>query len=63
MEGRELAKSFDAPFFETSAKSRINVEEGFFQLVREIRKWNKKNESEELEVQQTTKKKGKCIII
>lgn len=37
-DGQELAKSFGVPFFESSAKSRINVEESFFELVREIRK-------------------------
>jgi len=37
-EGQDLAKSFGAPFFETSAKTRVNVEESFYQLVREIRK-------------------------
>jgi GTPase KRas protein len=37
-EGNDLARSFGCPFFETSAKSRINVEESFYQLVREIRK-------------------------
>jgi len=37
-EGQELAKSFESPFMETSAKARINVEESFFELVREIRK-------------------------
>jgi len=36
-EGQDLAKSFGCAFFETSAKSRINVEEAFYQLVREIR--------------------------
>ena len=37
-EGQELAKAFGCPFFETSAKARINVEESFYQLVREIRR-------------------------
>lgn len=37
-EGQDLAKSFACPFFETSAKARINVEEAFYDLVREIRK-------------------------
>ena len=34
MEGRDLAKNFGVPFFESSAKSRINVEEAFYELVR-----------------------------
>jgi len=37
-QGQDLAKSFGAPFFETSAKVRVNVEEAFYQVVREIRK-------------------------
>ena len=37
-EGQDLAKSFGCPFFESSAKTRINVEESFYQLVREIRR-------------------------
>eukprot|EP01120_Amphizonella_sp_Union-15-10_P012630 TRINITY_DN564_c0_g1_i1.p1 TRINITY_DN564_c0_g1~~TRINITY_DN564_c0_g1_i1.p1 ORF type:complete len:203 (-),score=57.32 TRINITY_DN564_c0_g1_i1:88-666(-) len=39
-EGQDLGKSWGCPFFETSAKTRINVEESFFQLVREIIKLN-----------------------
>jgi len=34
-EGAELAKSFGLPFFETSAKTRVNIEEVFYQAVRE----------------------------
>jgi GTPase KRas protein len=37
-EGTDLARNFGAPFFETSAKTRVNVEESFYSLVREIRK-------------------------
>jgi len=37
-EGADLAKSFNCPFLESSAKARINVEESFFALVRTIRK-------------------------
>jgi len=35
-EGAQLAKSWGVPFFETSAKARINVEEAIFELVRNI---------------------------
>lgn len=44
-EGEALAKSFGCPFFETSAKTGYNVEEAFFQLVREIKKVNEKKKN------------------
>jgi len=37
-EGTDLARSFGCSFCESSAKTRINVEESFYGLVREIRK-------------------------
>ncbi|KZO96592.1 ras-domain-containing protein [Calocera viscosa TUFC12733] len=40
-EGRELARHFEAQFVETSAKQRINVDEAFTALVREIRKFQR----------------------
>jgi len=58
-EGSDLAKSFDCPFMETSAKARVNVEESFFQLVREIRKLNggdKKDGAKKT-------KKGGCYLL
>jgi GTPase KRas protein len=36
--GQELAKKLNCPFRETSAKNGINVEEAFFDCVREIKK-------------------------
>ncbi|KAI1300407.1 Ras GTPase [Mortierella claussenii] len=44
-EGRELAKLFGSRLIETSAKQRINVDESFFNLVREIRRFNKETHS------------------
>lgn len=41
VEGREQAKQFGCKFIETSAKQRINVDDAFFSLVREIRRYNK----------------------
>jgi len=37
-EGADLAKQWNCPFFETSAKIKLNNEACFFELVREIRK-------------------------
>ena len=36
-----MAHSFGCNFIETSAKSRINVDNAFYDIVREIRKYNK----------------------
>jgi len=43
-EGRELAKQFNCRFIETSAKQRNNVDEAFYDLVREIRRYNKEQQ-------------------
>lgn len=40
-EGRDLAKHLGCIFMETSAKQPINVDEAFYSVVREIRKYNK----------------------
>jgi GTPase KRas len=40
-EGQNLARQFNCKFIETSAKSRINVDNAFYDIVREIRRYNK----------------------
>ena len=60
VEGKDLAKSFGCPFFETSAKARINVEESFYGLVREIRKYNNQKVGGSVDKQ---KKKKPCSLI
>jgi len=44
-EGRDLAKHFGCKYIETSAKLRINVDEAFNELVREIRRFNKEQQT------------------
>ncbi|CAA7260779.1 unnamed protein product [Cyclocybe aegerita] len=47
-EGVSLARKLGCQFFETSAKEGINVDEAFSQIVREIRKYSKQDEHEEV---------------
>eukprot|EP01115_Flamella_aegyptia_P007076 TRINITY_DN2948_c0_g1_i1.p1 TRINITY_DN2948_c0_g1~~TRINITY_DN2948_c0_g1_i1.p1 ORF type:complete len:198 (+),score=89.06 TRINITY_DN2948_c0_g1_i1:49-642(+) len=61
-EGKAFADSIEAPFYETSAKARINVEEGFYQLVREIRKWNEMISQEDNKSKNKSKEKKKKLI-
>ncbi|KAL9612316.1 MAG: hypothetical protein Q9167_003095 [Letrouitia subvulpina] len=44
-EGQDLARQFGCAFIETSAKSRINVDNAFYDIVREIRRYNKEMSS------------------
>jgi len=45
-DGRELAKQWNVPFYETSAKNRINIEESFLNLVTLVRDFETKKGSE-----------------
>jgi len=56
-EGAELAKKWNCPFFETSAKIKLNNEACFFELVREIRKLDKATPIK------AVKKKSTCTIL
>ncbi|KAG0170010.1 Ras GTPase [Apophysomyces sp. BC1034] len=44
-EGVDLAKHFGCNFIETSAKARVNVDNAFFEVVRDIRRYNKEQET------------------
>jgi GTPase KRas protein len=61
-EGEEMAKRFGCPFFESSAKNHINVDESFRELVREVRRFKTEAEKAHPSVKQEKKKKG-CILI
>lgn len=51
----ELAKKLSIPYFETSAKTGKNVDDAFYELVREVRKMKKLSEEK--------KKEKKCLIL
>eukprot|EP01119_Soliformovum_irregulare_P025842 TRINITY_DN966_c0_g1_i1.p1 TRINITY_DN966_c0_g1~~TRINITY_DN966_c0_g1_i1.p1 ORF type:complete len:183 (-),score=30.90 TRINITY_DN966_c0_g1_i1:78-626(-) len=54
-QGQEMARNFGCPFLETSAKKRINVDECFYTLVREI--WKQSG------TQKEKPKKKRCIVL
>jgi GTPase KRas protein len=60
--GEELAKEIGCQFMESSAKTKVNVTEGFHELVREIKKWRKEFGKPEDKEKETTKKKSKCRL-
>jgi len=70
-EAKECSKKLKIPFFETSAKTRFNVEEAFHQLVREVNKWEAKQTKDDRFSGPSSSRKGKkkskdgrsCILI
>jgi len=58
VEGRELAKSFGVQHMETSAKLRLNVEDAFYELVREVKKQRNGEQTGK-----SKKSKRKCQIL
>lgn len=64
-DGQLAGKEFNCPFFETSAKMRINVESAFFQLVREVRKQSGayKDKKKSAIGGKNIKKGDKCVLI
>ena len=59
-EGDLLARQLNCPFFETSAKLRIHIDECFHELVREIKKAQQEKNREETE---KVNKGGCCVVL
>jgi GTPase KRas protein len=55
-EGQDLARAFGALFKEASAKTRVNVEEAFYDLVRKIRSHRQGNNTQK-------KQKAGCNLL
>ena len=76
-EGEELAKTFECAFYETSAKTCVNIQELFFDLVRQINQAGGPTEATEENLSPTEqreaapkeatpakkKKKGGCVLL
>ena len=61
-EGRDLAKKFEIPFLEVSAKTSINVQECFTTIVRELLEHTLGDE-EKKEENNTQDKDKKCVLM
>jgi GTPase KRas len=59
-EGQELASKWACPFFETSAKTRVNVDEVFTELVRIVKIFKEREGSNEPAEQGA---KSCCILL
>ncbi|XP_062874550.1 GTPase KRas [Trichomycterus rosablanca] len=57
-QAQELARGYGIPFVETSAKTRQGVEEAFYSLVREIRKYKETHRSNK-----KSKKQRRCTLL
>mmetsp|Transcript_23490 Transcript_23490/g.29962 ORF Transcript_23490/g.29962 Transcript_23490/m.29962 type:complete len:83 (+) Transcript_23490:1-249(+) len=63
-EGEELAKRLNCQFKEASAKTRENVEEAFYDLVREIRKTSPQTDAAPVkDSAKPAKKKTGCFLL
>jgi len=61
-EGQSLARTIGCQFKEASAKTRVNVEEAFYDLVREIRKTSPSYSPSDSGVK-PKKKSGGCALL
>ena len=64
--GQKLARNWGSTFLETSAKQKINVNEIFFDLIRQINKKNQDNNSDQIEntnVHESQPKLCGCILL
>lgn len=62
-EGEEMARKFGCPFFESSAKNHINVDESFRELVREVRRHKQDGKDADPTKAKKVKKTKTCILV
>lgn len=61
-QARDVAKQYGIPFVETSAKTRMGVDDAFYTLVREIRK-DKDVRKKRNNIKNGSSRRVKCCIL
>lgn len=61
-QARDVAKQYGIPFVETSAKTRMGVDDAFYTLVREIRK-DKDVRKKRNNIKNGSSRRFKCAIL
>lgn len=59
----KVAKQYGIPFVETSAKTRMGVDDAFYTLVREIRKDKEQRGKKNRKNHKNPNRRFKCIIL
>lgn len=63
IEGQELAKSFSCPFVEASAKTRTHVDDCYFELVKEVRRYESNDNKVKLSGSKKEHRRSPCAIL
>jgi len=62
-EGQTLAEEWKCPFFETSAKKKLNNVDAFYEVVREIQRCQRQENEDNIDKKKKKNKFPKCAIL
>lgn len=62
-EGQDMARVFNCPYLEASAKTRENVDECYFELIKEIRRFDSKKKSDTSNTVERKTENNCCVLL